>query len=86
MADDFSVLKTIGTTQDREHELGDELLRTITAITARLRQTGSGKDGLKSRVVKHAFHDAHTAPGGDFFVGKTQVKFDPNPRTEYAIA
>jgi hypothetical protein len=37
-------------------------------------------------VVKHAFHDAHTAPGGDFFVGKTHVKFDPNPRTEYAIA
>jgi hypothetical protein len=43
MADDFSVLKTIGTTPNREHELGDELLRTITAITARLQQTGSGK-------------------------------------------
>jgi hypothetical protein len=56
------------------------------SIRSPTRQTGSGKDGLKSEVVKHAFHDAHTAPGGDFFVGKTQVKFHPNPRTKNAIA
>ena len=68
------MFKTIGTTTHREHELGDELLGTITTIAAGLREPRSSKGGLEPETIQYPFHLPHAAPGGDFFVGKTKVK------------
>ena len=65
------MLKATGTAPYGEHELGDELLGAIATIAARLWQSGSSKGGLESEMIKHALHQSHAAPSGDFFVGKT---------------
>ena len=86
MPGDFTVLKAVGPTPYREHELGDELFRAITTVAAGLRQIGSGKGRLESQVIEHPFHQSHAAPGSDFLVAKTKVKFHVSSPTEIAIA
>ena len=73
------MLKAIGTTSYGEHELGDELLGAIATIAAGLWQRGGGKGSVKSEMVEHPFHQPHAAPGGDFLVGKTALKFPHCP-------
>jgi hypothetical protein len=75
MAGDFGVLEAIGTTPDREHELGDELLGPVAAIGAGFWHACGGKGGVQAEMIEHALHQAHAASGGDFFVAKSQIEF-----------
>ena len=79
MSRDFTVLKAVRATPHREHELGDELFRPITAIAARLRQATRHQCRIKLEVLQHPFHHRHPAPGRDFLVRKTKVKFHHSP-------
>ena len=79
VAGDFAMLKTVGSAPYREHELGDELLRCVAAVGAGLRQARKRQRTIKSHVIEHSLQEAHTAPGGDFFVRKTQLKVHGNP-------
>jgi hypothetical protein len=47
---------------------------------ARIRQRTT-----KTHVIKHAFHERHGAPRGDFFVRKPKVKVHKAPCTEIAM-
>ena len=75
MSRDFPVLKTVRPTPHREHELEDELLRPIAPIAARLGQTTRHQCRIKFEVLQHPLHHRHPAPGRDFLVRKTKVKF-----------
>ena len=75
----FTMLKAIGTTPYREHELGDELFRAIASIATGLWHPGGRKGGLETKMIEHSFHQPHAAPSGDFFVGEAEVKFHHCP-------
>ena len=74
MSHDFTMLKPIDATPDREHELGHQLFRPVVAITPRLWQSCGREFSIKSQVVEHPFHDGPATPSGDLFVAKTKVK------------
>jgi hypothetical protein len=41
--------------------------------------------GADELLVQHAFQDSHATPGGDLFVGKTQVKIYDSLCTQIAM-
>ena len=51
----------------------------IATIATGLREPRSSKGGLETEMIQHPFHQPHAAPGGDFFVGETEVKFHHCP-------
>jgi len=73
------VLKTIGPTPHRQHELDDQLLGGVTPITARLRQAAGAQSPIEIQVVEHALHESHAAPGGDLPVRELQLESHRDP-------
>jgi hypothetical protein len=78
VAGNFAMLKAVGTTPYREHELGDELFGCLAPVRAGLGQTCTRQGCTKPHVIEHALHQAHAAPSGDFFVRKTKLKVHGN--------
>ena len=56
VAGDFTVLETVGSAGDREHELGDELFGCVATVAAGLGQTRLRQCSVKFHVLKHALH------------------------------
>jgi hypothetical protein len=80
MACDLSVLKPIGPTPYRDHELADELHGRVATIASGLWQARTFQRTRPSYVIEHALEQCQATPRGHFLVAESQIKFHTYPQ------